>query len=215
MNHFGLHLLKGIPLVLIHMGQWSEWAATPWSTLALGNWVHQIELATAQSICSRIQWPPSRLLHQVKRGPKYPKSLNLQSVKQSRNGPIYPSAWVQPPHFSDTSKTSLKSPKASHGCPSMGIKELIVKLDFQMLVVELQHPQAPLSPLGNLLQDIKALMGHFHLCNVQFAHRQCNEATHLLAWHAWNIPDVILWLGDIPDFLFQHVWLDKTSCSSV
>lgn len=67
----------------------------------------------------------------------------------------------------------------------------------------------------NLFQDIKDIMGHFQLCNVHFAYRQSNEAAHLLAKYAWNVTNFVLWFGEVPDFLSQHVWFDKNGCNPV
>lgn len=69
-------------------------------------------------------------------------------------------------------------------CLQLGISNLIVELDCQSLVAELHNHQAPLSPLGNIFQDIKDLMGRFQLCSVHFAYRQSNVVAHLLAKYA-------------------------------
>lgn len=91
----------------------------------------------------------------------------------------------------------------------LGITYMIVDSDCQILVVELQDTHASLSPLGNLYQDIKNLMGCFNQCPVQFTYRQSNVAAHLLARHTWNVPNVALWFGEVPEFLSQCVWFDK------
>lgn len=79
---------------------------------------------------------------------------------------------------------------------------MLVESDCQYVVTKLHGQQASLSPLGNILQDIKELNGHLQTCSVHFAYRKSNEVGHLLAKYAWNVTDVVLWNGDAPDFLF-------------
>lgn len=48
-------------------------------------------------------------------------------------------------------------------------------------------------------------------CNIQHVNRLGNEATHRLTINAWNVDHIVMWCGDVPNFLSQAVWLDKNN----
>lgn len=51
-------------------------------------------------------------------------------------------------------------------CMHLGIFHLVIESDCQLVVKELQSAEVSYSHLGNLFQDIKALMASFQLCNI-------------------------------------------------
>lgn len=111
---------------------------------------------------------------------------------------------------------AIESIAILHGlqfCLQMGISNVMVELDCQVIVNDLRETQASLSPQGNILQEIRGLMGHFQTCNVQFANRQSNAVTHSLARHACSISDVVMWYEDVPTFISRLVWIDRNSCN--
>lgn len=55
-------------------------------------------------------------------------------------------------------------------CMHLGIHDLIMEFDCQSVVKELKCSKNSCSPLGNLFQDIKAIMAHFWHCNIHFNH---------------------------------------------
>lgn len=97
-------------------------------------------------------------------------------------------------------------------CLHLGITNLIIESNCQLVVSEIQSFEQSYSLLGNLVSEAKALMAMFKQCSIQFNHRECNGAAHKLAKHAWNVHHIMLWLGEVPEFLAQSYWLDKRQC---
>lgn len=63
----------------------------------------------------------------------------------------------------------------------LGIPKIIIESDCQVVLAELQRLETYLSILGNLFQDIKALMSRFQNSSIQFRFRKCNVTSHKLA----------------------------------
>lgn len=99
-------------------------------------------------------------------------------------------------------------------CSQLEIPNLVVESDCQSIVQMLNDPAESKSPIGNVIQEIRTLMGNFQTCTPQFCYRQSIKAAHYLARHAWSIDKVVMWHGDTPEFLYQIIWFDKTSCKN-
>lgn len=80
-------------------------------------------------------------------------------------------------------------------CLQLGISNLLVESDCQAIANEIQGQQASLSPLGNIFQDIRELLGRFKTCSIHFAYRESNVVVHLPAKYAWDVTDVVLSMG--------------------
>ena len=89
--------------------QWSEMESTRWLIFtSLNLWIQSI-VVKALSNLRYILLPPDYILHQVKSGPRYPKSLNPQSLTTFLNLSIWLCDLSAPPDFSSIDKISLKS----------------------------------------------------------------------------------------------------------
>lgn len=53
---------------------------------------------------------------------------------------------------------------------NLGIHNLIVESDCQLLVKKIQSQEKSLSFSGNIIHDIKSLMTRFHTCSIHFNH---------------------------------------------
>ena len=55
-----------------------------------------------------------------------------------------------------------------------------------------------LTPMGLLIEDAKHLSRHFEELHYSHVKRDCNVLAHNLARHAAGIPDLLVWMEDIP-----------------
>lgn len=94
-------------------------------------------------------------------------------------------------------------------CVLQGIPNIIVESDCLLVIKEHQQLEDSFSAFGNLTHDIKDLMSILPECKLQFTNSLGNEAIHCLARYAWNEDYIIMWDGEVSDFLTQAVWLDK------
>lgn len=87
---------------------------------------------------------------------------------------------------------------------------LTIESNCQLIVNQLQSLNCSSSIFGNILLNIRGLMSLFSSCNIQFASKNCNQASHKLAHFAWNVEHILPWYDNCPEFLSQAVWFDKT-----
>ncbi|XP_042972972.1 uncharacterized protein LOC122304773 [Carya illinoinensis] len=91
----------------------------------------------------------------------------------------------------------------------LGIQHLIIESDALTLVQELQKPKPSMALVGNVIRDTKELMSLFHMCEVRYTMRSCNEAAHKLARHAWHVSNINLWWGSFPDVIAPVLWTER------
>lgn len=77
------------------------------------------------------------------------------------------------------------------------------------MVTKIFNTEDSLYPLGNISQDIKALMAGFQDCNITFCYRQYNSVAHSLAKFVWNVNNVAIWFGKLPLFCPKPIDLTK------
>lgn len=96
-------------------------------------------------------------------------------------------------------------------CLNLGIHNLVVEFDCQTLVKELQSKELSTSFVGNIIQDLKDMMTHFHVCLINFGYCQSNIAAHKLARFVYNVENIVLWYGVTPKFLYSPYGLREHS----
>lgn len=79
-----------------------------------------------------------------------------------------------------------------------GFQNLLIESNCNLLVEEVLSPQAPNSILGNIVMDIRNILLHFLNFSLQYCSPECNYAAHYLAKHAWQVDDIVMWMGVPP-----------------
>lgn len=101
-----------------------------------------------------------------------------------------------------------------HLCLNLGIYNLLVESNCQVIVQAIQQLENSFAMLENVVHDIQMLMSRFSHCEIQFRYRSSNVIAHKLAHYAWNVSHTMLWYGEYPEFLNLAVWYDKQSCNT-
>ncbi|KAF5475865.1 hypothetical protein F2P56_007627 [Juglans regia] len=91
----------------------------------------------------------------------------------------------------------------------LGIHHLVVESDALTLVEELQKSEPSMAFVGNVIKNTKELMHCFQSCEVRYVGRNCNEAAHKLARHAWNVSDISFWWGSFPNVIASVIWVER------
>ncbi|KAL0009259.1 hypothetical protein SO802_010761 [Lithocarpus litseifolius] len=96
----------------------------------------------------------------------------------------------------------------------LGLREVIIEGDSQVVIHALSTEQpAPLS-IQQLISGTKTWLPNFRAWKARFARRDCNKAAHLMARHAKEIEDCIIWVEDTPHFIVSEVHFDVISLGS-
>ena len=93
----------------------------------------------------------------------------------------------------------------------LGMQNVLIETDAEILKAALTSQEYDLSALGVLFREIKCRMfSEFVNCNVSKCHRSCNLVADCLAAHGANSGDVdsSLWLDHAPDFIYNLVSAD-------
>ncbi|XP_041009383.1 uncharacterized protein LOC121253437 [Juglans microcarpa x Juglans regia] len=93
----------------------------------------------------------------------------------------------------------------------LGISKVVLKSDYLLMVEALANSEDSLSSQGNLLKEVRNLLSHFNKYQVQHVIRGGNQVAHFLAKHAWSVYDLEMWMGFVPSFLHQYIWLDQAN----
>lgn len=84
------------------------------------------------------------------------------------------------------------------------ISNLLVESDCQV-VSELLQLATPNLTIGNFLLDIRDIISWLSLYNVQFSFRIENVIVHMLAKNVRFVYKIVVWYGDMSDFIFQAI----------
>ncbi|KAF5469163.1 hypothetical protein F2P56_013257 [Juglans regia] len=93
----------------------------------------------------------------------------------------------------------------------LGISKVVLESDCLLMVEALATNEDLLSSQSNLLKEVRNLLSHFEQYQVQRVIRGGNQVAHFLAKHAWSVYDLKMWMGSVPSFLHQYIWLDQTN----
>ncbi|XP_030964536.1 uncharacterized protein LOC115985777 [Quercus lobata] len=80
----------------------------------------------------------------------------------------------------------------------VGVKRAVIKGDSLFVIKGLREEERLLIPLGLLIEEAKQLSQHFEELHYSHVKRDCNVLAHNLARHAAGIPDLLVWMEDIP-----------------
>ena len=80
----------------------------------------------------------------------------------------------------------------------VGVKRAVLKGDSLSVIKGLMEEERLLIPMGLLIEEAKQLSQHFEELHYSHVKRDCNVLAHNLARHAAGIPDLLVWMEDIP-----------------
>ena len=80
----------------------------------------------------------------------------------------------------------------------VGVKRAVLGGDSLFVIKGLMEEERLLIPMGLLIEEAKQLSQHFEELHYSHVKRDCNVLAHNLARHAAGIPDLLVWMEDIP-----------------
>lgn len=80
----------------------------------------------------------------------------------------------------------------------VGVKRAVLEGDSLTVIKGLMEEERLLIPMSLLIEEAKQLSQHFEELHYSHAKRDCNVLAHNLARHATGIPDLLVWMEDIP-----------------
>ncbi|XP_042983291.1 uncharacterized protein LOC122312694 [Carya illinoinensis] len=96
-------------------------------------------------------------------------------------------------------------------CIHLGISNLVIESDSQLVVTEFNQQGPSKATFGNVIREAKDLMSRFSICDVQHTYRNCNVAAHLLAKYGLSVQNVSLWWGAYPGVISNVLWYDSNT----
>lgn len=84
----------------------------------------------------------------------------------------------------------------------------------QWVVSEVLQVENSYLEIGNLFEGIREIMSRFLSCSIQFGNIMCNVVAYKLAKNVWHVNHIIIWFGEMPDFITQTIWFDKQALES-
>ena len=80
----------------------------------------------------------------------------------------------------------------------LGFDNISLERDFEVLIKSLVKGNNSLAHYGHLLADIHVLMTRFSSLRLSHVRRHCNSLAHALARRASFIPNLSIWMEEIP-----------------
>ncbi|XP_065635620.1 uncharacterized protein LOC136070118 [Quercus suber] len=90
----------------------------------------------------------------------------------------------------------------------VGVKRAVLEGDSLTVIKGLREEESLLIPMGLLIEDAKQLSQHFEELLYSHAKRDCNVLAHNLARHAAGIPDLLVWMEDVPSHFYDVLQAD-------
>ena len=78
------------------------------------------------------------------------------------------------------------------------VKRPVLEGDSLTVIKGLMEEERLLIPMRLLIEEAKQLSQHFEELHYSHVKRDCNVLAHNLARHAAGIPDLLVWMEDIP-----------------
>ena len=105
---------------------------------------------------------------------------------------------------------ALAARKALMFAHELGFQRVILEGDALGLIQALKSQEQNLSPLGLLVEDVKVYSNHFQRVLYSHVKRNGNSVAHSLAKHAISIPDLQVWMEDVPSHIGLFLYSDVT-----
>ena len=93
------------------------------------------------------------------------------------------------------------------------LKDVIVEGDTKIVMSTISNPNSDTPPcsIQKLVEGAKSWLRTFNSGKVNHVYRNSNIAAHVLARHACNVSDSIVWVEDTPPMISDQVCMDVLS----
>ena len=113
------------------------------------------------------------------------------------------------PLVEDSEKAEmLACRKAMEFSIDAGFSELLIEGDNVVVISSLSHGGPNLSRLGHVVQDIQWLATGLRWAQFSHVKRSANSVAHVLARHAKNVVEEMIWLEETPPPAVEALYLD-------
>ena len=95
----------------------------------------------------------------------------------------------------------------------LGLNEVIIEGDAKTVMSALMNsdPQLTPSSIQKVVEGAKFRLQAFKSWQIRHVHRSCNLAAHMLARHACNVPDSLVWVEDTPPMISNQICMDVSN----
>ena len=95
----------------------------------------------------------------------------------------------------------------------LGFNEVIIEGDAKTIMDALANsdPQLIPSSIQKVIEGPNFRLQAFKSWQIRHVHRSCNIAAHMLARHACNVPDSLVWVEDAPPMIFSQICMDVSN----
>ena len=93
----------------------------------------------------------------------------------------------------------------------LGLRQVIVEGDSQVVVHALNRGTNTPLPIQQIISGAQTWLPNFRSWKAIFAQRDCNKAAHLMARHAKDIVDCLIWVEDTPPPIVSQIQSDVIS----
>ena len=105
---------------------------------------------------------------------------------------------------------ALVARKALMFAHELGFQSVILEGDALGLIQALKSQEQNVCPLGLLVEDVKVYSNHFQRVLYSHVKRNGNSVAHSLVKHAISIPDLQVWMEDVPSHIGLFLYSDVT-----
>ena len=93
----------------------------------------------------------------------------------------------------------------------LGLRQVIVEGDSQVVVHALNRGTNTPLPIQQIISGAQIWLPNFRSWKAIFAQRDCNKVAHLMARHAKDIVDCLIWVEDTPPPIVSQIQSDVIS----
>ncbi|XP_075653510.1 uncharacterized protein LOC142623911 [Castanea sativa] len=95
----------------------------------------------------------------------------------------------------------------------LGLNEVFIEGDAKNLMHAHANsdPKYTPSSIQKVMEGAKFRLQAFKSWKIGHVHRSCNMAAHMLARHACNVPESLVWVEDIPPMIPAQICMDVSS----
>ena len=138
----------------------------------------------------------------------------IRNSKGARNskGTVLASLSQQIPLPTTVSQVeALVARRATEFALEIGINQVVIEGDFEVIYKVLTNPGPFLALHGHLIFDVLQLANAFSLVNFTHVCQIGNNVAHNLARRAISTPNINVWMDEVPPDILQFVQADLTS----
>lgn len=87
----------------------------------------------------------------------------------------------------------------------LGLGEIIVEGDASIVISALVNPEHSPSSIQKIVEGARTKLKAFKQWKTNHVRRHCNFVAHLIARHACNIDDCVIWVEDTPPMIADQI----------